>query len=160
MRYSVVYDIATEPLFTPSFLWAGLLFVALSFIYLAGTRKVILNSRKENTNKLKKSHALLCLFFSVVFLISSIASDVARRNTLLSSSPEIVEGVVSKFVHGGLSGHSPERFCVENKCFSYSASLHTGGFNTPSVFGGAIHEGVEARIFYIENTIIKIELKK
>ncbi len=56
------------------------------------------------------------------------------------------------------AGHTKERFCVEDKCFTYSDFVPTIGFNNTSSHGGPIKAGMPVRVTFVGNTIIKLEV--
>ncbi len=51
-----------------------------------------------------------------------------------------------------------ESFCVAGRKFTYSDNVITGCFNNTSSHGGPIHEGVEVRLWAINDCILKLEI--
>lgn len=57
-------------------------------------------------------------------------------------------------------GHAMERFCVSGRCFEYSDSVITSGFNNTSSHGArfARVSRFPVRITYLGNTLLKLEV--
>jgi hypothetical protein len=58
------------------------------------------------------------------------------------------------------TGHAMESFCVQEQCFSYSDYVVTTGFHNTASHGGPIREGLNVRIEYIGNIILKLEVAR
>lgn len=160
MSYRVIYDVSQEPIVEPIFLWLGLLFILVGFLYVVASRQVVLNSRKENSNKLNKKKANFFLFFTILIFIANLAHGYITHKRLSFGKPSIVEGVIEQFKPMNYAGHDYEKFCVSNICFTYSDFITTGGFNNTSSHGGPIRQGLYMRISYMDSVIVKIELKE
>ncbi len=160
MSYRVIFDVSKEPIFDPMFFWGGLALVFVGFLYVAASRQVVLNSRKENSNKLSKRKANLFLFFTIALFILNLVHSYLTHNQLSFTAPSMIEGVVEQFKPMNYAGHDYEKFCISNTCFTYSDFTITGGFNNTSSHGGPIKQGLNVRVYYIENVIVKIELKE
>jgi hypothetical protein len=80
------------------------------------------------------------------------------HEALASGNYQVVQGQVSDFVPMPYGGHSMESFCVSGQCFSYSDYVVISGFNHTASHGGPIREGLNVRVSYIGNTIIKLEM--
>ena len=77
----------------------------------------------------------------------------------LQGKAEIVEGAVSNFKPGTHDrGSAFESFCVKDKCFTYSDYEEQAGFNTMTINGGPIREGLPVRVTFVGNTIVKLEV--
>ena len=68
----------------------------------------------------------------------------------------VVEGHVTDFVEKPKS----ESFMVDGVRFSYSPYVMTPGFNTPAWDGGPLREGMQVRISYVGNTILRLEVAR
>jgi hypothetical protein len=100
--------------------------------------------------------ALLCTAAEVFF---SHAEYERFRTAFENGEFSVVEGVVTEFRPETL-GNKLERFCVQNKCFQYSESLVTAGFNDSNLWGGPIRMGLPVRVSYVGHTIVKLEVKR
>lgn len=70
----------------------------------------------------------------------------------------IVEGIVEDFKPMPYEGHSQECFSVDLERFCYSDFEITAGFNNTRSHGGPIREGVPVRVFYIGDTIVRLDV--
>jgi hypothetical protein len=70
----------------------------------------------------------------------------------------VSEGVVRDFVPVSRGGHSTESFVVNGVRFEYGGGWGSTVFNS-AWNKGFIHNGVEARITYVDKDIIKVEVK-
>ena len=72
----------------------------------------------------------------------------------------VVEGRVTKFVPMPYQGHANESFVVDGHKFSYSDYDLTKGFNWTQSHGGPIRDGLQVRITYVGDSIVKLEIAK
>ena len=101
--------------------------------------------------------------FATLWTLSAFVgtcSDYAyAKNVYLQGRAEIVEGAVSNFKPGtNMRGSAYESFCVKDKCFTYSDYQEQAGFNTMTINGGPIREGLPVRVTFVGNTIVKLEV--
>lgn len=59
-----------------------------------------------------------------------------------------------------VGGHGDESFVVNNRRFTYSSAMGTGGFNQTHIFRGPIREGIYVRIAHVGNVILRLEVAK
>lgn len=158
--FIVVFDILDVGHRPHPFLAVGLLFVLLGVL-----RFVFPNALPfREPRLLKKTSKYFFLGFSVLWttLVFSITYNQYRlaKNAAIEHDFEVVEGLVRDFKPMPSSGHSMERFCVEEACFEYSDYVVTSGFNNTASHGGPIRDGLPVRVSYIGNTIIRLEVAK
>jgi hypothetical protein len=101
--------------------------------------------------------------FATLWTLSAFVgtySDYAyAKNEYLQGKAEIVEGAVSNYKPGtNERGSAYESFCVKDKCFTYSDYQEQTGFNTMTINGGPIREGLPVRVTFVGNTIVKLEV--
>jgi len=101
--------------------------------------------------------------FATIWTLSVFAitySDYAyARYEYLQGKADVVEGAVSNFKPGtNMRGSAYESFCVKDKCFTYSDYEDEAGFNTMTINGGPIREGLPVRVTFVGNTIVKLEV--
>ena len=162
MHYQTVFDVATAGYNSWSFPAFGLIFIAVGALLVANRKNLPVQWRQG-----PKAGSLFSFFFlgfAVLWtLISSLsayskyASLSKARNT---DSLIVVEGVVTDFRRMPVTGHAMEKFCVSGACFEYSDFVITGGFNNTSSHGGPIHEGLQVRVSYVGNAIVKLEIAR
>jgi hypothetical protein len=95
-----------------------------------------------------------------LFAFVGTYSDYAyAKNEYLQGKAEVIEGTVSNFKPGtNMRGSAYESFCVKDKCFTYSDYEEQAGFNTMTINGGPIREGLPVRVTFVGNTIVKLEV--
>lgn len=98
------------------------------------------------------------ILFAFAFLASLYVEYHAARKALATRDYSIVEGTVSNFIPMPPGGHSTESFVVSGIRFEYGSGWGSTTFNS-EWNKGFIHNGVEARITYVRNEIIRIEVK-
>ena len=95
---------------------------------------------------------------ALTFFVAMHAEYRNARNAITSHSYSVAEGVVSDFVPMPPGGHAIESFVVNGVHFHYGSGWGSTTFNS-EWNKGFIHDGVEARISYVGEDIIKVEVK-
>jgi hypothetical protein len=80
------------------------------------------------------------------------------QNAIATHSYSVSEGTVRDFVPMPPGGHAMESFAVNGVRFEYGGAWGSIGFNA-ALNRGLIHNGVEARITYVGEHIIKVEVR-
>jgi hypothetical protein len=96
-------------------------------------------------------------------VIGLILTSIPLRNYWLMRHHEpahVIEGRVSYFVPMQKPGHADEIFCVRETCFSYSDNEMAPGFKNTSLYGGPIRLGLDVRVTYVGNMILKLEIAR
>ncbi|MBN3777093.1 hypothetical protein G3O06_05860 [Burkholderia sp. Ac-20345] len=162
MEYRTVFDVAEagyKAWSSPAF---GLIFVVIGSVLVA-RRKSLPGWWSEHP---RASAAFTFYFFGFAILWTLIAffSTYSEYSSLskarMTNDVRVVEGVVTNFKPMPVTGHAMERFCVSGECFEYSDYVVTGGFNNTSSHGGPIREGLQVRVSYVGNSIVKLEVAK
>ena len=163
MNYKVVFDIATagnERYFSDLYFAVFMVLVGILFVILM--RKGI---------GVWKNYPIARKVFSYIWLTGAIGGavvsfvDAYQRYTSISNAIStnnvcVVEGAVSNFKPMPITGHAMERFCVSGKCFEYSDFVRNGGFNNTMAHGGPIQDGLQVRVTYFGNVILKLEIAR
>ncbi|KKD61633.1 hypothetical protein RN22_04565 [Grimontia sp. AD028] len=166
--YEVAFNVKYEGFLALFFVLPGLAFIALFLLIIRFREKLvswnILVLGKPATTKSIAISASVLLIFSVLCTGSSAFSLGSKTLSLISSydrgSYFVVEGYVEDFNSMPYTGRQRETFSVNGIRFSYSDSIVTPAFNNTASHGGPIREGKYVRISYIDNDIIKLELRK
>jgi hypothetical protein len=58
------------------------------------------------------------------------------------------------------SGQGCESFLVDGQSFKYNDAAYNGGFEKSSLYGGPIREGLQVRIWYVDNVIVRLEIAR
>jgi len=178
MEYQTVFNISTAGYKSGLFVIFGLIFVAASFLILVIRKNPSFLRHLEFFNKLKLRNPIyynnskfvkifiwFFITFSILWTVTMFLSTFLEYGTLISAynhgQYKIAEGKVTDFVPMPYEGHANEKFCVDNDpCFEYSDFEITGGFNNAKSHGGPISEGLNVRVSYVRNIIIKLEVEK
>jgi hypothetical protein len=158
MSYETIFDLTQEGfrLWPGSALGGALL---LTGAWLIAARKRLPTSTVPFFSRI---FPLVFFGFAVVWtIVMSAASYREYRElslALQSNRLLLVEGRVSNFRPMPYMGHMLERFCVRGVCFAYSNFVHTFGFHNATSHGGPIRDGLEVRISYVGNVIVRLEV--
>jgi len=162
MEYRTVFDVAGvgyEPWSFPAF---GLVFVAVGSALVA--RRKSLPGWWGKHPSASTWFAVFFLGFAILWTLGAFLSTYSEYSSLskakIANDVRVVEGVVTNFKPMPAAGHTMERFCVSEQCFAYSDYVVTGGFNNTSSHGGPIRAGLEVRVSYVGNSIVKLEVAK
>ncbi len=112
----------------------------------------------------KKGFAIFCLAFVVLWSGIALYHSLGEYYRLIKARRAgtfyVVEGKVMDFDPLAYKGHQNESFTVNGKHFEYSDYWITNGFNRTASHGGPIQAGLQVRISYVGNTIIKLEVEE
>lgn len=101
------------------------------------------------------------LLFFIVFTLMTFFATWAQYWTLLErmerGRAKTLEGFVREF-YPASSVKAVERFRVRNRMFSYGRFQTQQGFHTLREDGGPIEQGVNVRILYFNNHILRLEV--
>ena len=160
MNYKVIFDIANSA--SPDYPVQAIPLV------IVGLFLVVFRKRLPGWwgNHPRASSIFSFFFFGFSLLITTLMFFITHRNysELLkaesSGKLSISEGKVKNFVPMPEAGHAMESFCVDKSCFEYSDYVITGGFNNSASHGGPIKDGLQVRVSYLGNKIVKLEVEK
>lgn len=114
------------------------------------------------TADLKNSSISIFMIIFGMIWVAAFAGNYSiyagLRDSVMKGGYETVEGRVSNFVPMPYEGHAQEHFDVNGKKFSYSDYDLTKGFNKTKSHGGPIREGLQVRINYVGESIVKLEI--
>ena len=160
MNYHVVFDIADKS----TYWWLpiiGLVAAVVSIVILVG---LITNKIKSRLFQTRQQAVILSVVISVFSLILSVSSGLFiyyqhQRILSLIRQEQVVEGRVENFAPMPYEGKALESFTVDGIKFEYSDFVLSPGFNNTASHGGPIREGLQVRIHYVDNVILKLEIK-
>ena len=162
MDYTVVFDIANAGYKSRSFPAFGLIFVAAG-ILLVGFRARLPGWSKRSAIA-RGIFPYGFLGFAIIWTLATFFGtyrDYRKvSDAVKSNATHVVEGMVTDFRPMPVTGHAMESFCVSGKCFEYSDSVVTAGFNNSTSHGGPIRVNLPVRVTYVGNTIVKLEVAK
>jgi hypothetical protein len=100
---------------------------------------------------------------SIFFLISLlifIPNFLKQRNSYVSGTSSVVEGVVEGFSPAPTLGPARESFSVSGVLFSYNALDDTPCFHNAPIHGGPIRGGLDVRIHYDGGCIQRVDVRR
>ena len=160
MHYQTVFDIATAGYKSWTFPAFGLIFIAIGVVLVAHRKN--LSGMGSKRPRAGNAFAFFFLGFAVLWTATSFLSTYGEYSSLskagITDGRKVVEGTVTDFKPMPVTGHAMEKFCVSGACFAYSDYVVTGGFNNTSSHGGPIREGLQVRVTYVDNAIVKLEM--
>jgi FtsH-binding integral membrane protein len=161
MHYNVIFDV-TQTGFRH---WVGLAVSALFFAFIIGVMwyRKRASSGSQNFTSLFVL-LLLCSGFIVALILYSYQNYLGLESAMRQSKCQVTEGIVSDFqtftvtsVSGGKTkprSSSGESFVVDGKPFRYREHSVWNGFDEL----GIIHNGLQVRIYYLQNDIARLEV--
>ncbi len=153
MPYRVIFDVSQQPMdwHFPAF---GLLFVGVGLLLVLGR-----NRRAQNRGP--AIVAWLWLGFASLWTAGALGAVALGHHravaALESGQAATVEGQVENFV-AETPRHQRESFSVNGTPFSYSQYVIAPGFRQTSAEGGPLRNGVHARLAYLGNQILRVEV--
>ncbi|AFM14053.1 hypothetical protein Turpa_3416 [Turneriella parva DSM 21527] len=156
--YALYYDFLQEAV-TPYFGLHTLIPFALAAICI-----IWFSIRIETPKNIR----LFILVFSALIVITVALARVSEHNQLeqmrellKSGSINVVEGPIENMRLMPYHGHALESITVQNRTFEYSEFHLAPGFrSTVARSGSILRNGLNVRISYFQNYILRIEVKK
>jgi len=160
MDYKIVFEITNNSIGELSFILPGIIFVLIG----AGLIKFRNKLAQDKPRVFVNFFTFLFFGFAVFWTISAGTNIWIQHSSLYDNykkgNYKVVEGLVENFDPMPHSGHKLESFTVNGVKFEYSDYMVTSGFNNTASHGGPIKEGLQVKISYIGNNILKLEIKQ
>jgi hypothetical protein len=159
-QYTTIFEVSY---FGPGGLGMPLLFLSAGVVAL-----LVMTTHKTSTRR-EGAFKGVFLFVWGTFWISAslfwLASAVRETHKLTQALKQGrcagVEGTVSALREQPRSRHAPgDRIRIGDKEFVYSYFVAGPGYRTTVSHGGALVNGASARLHYLEESIVKVEVKK
>jgi hypothetical protein len=151
MEYKIIFEISKISMGLLGFLLAGTFFIIIGIT-------LIKFQRHTNYAPFGYIFFTFALLWTIISTSSIYSKHSSLRKNYITNNYKIVEGTIENLTH--TNRDKVEIFTVKGISFKYSYGVITSGFNHTNKFGGPIREGLKVRISYVENTIIKIEVKR
>jgi len=152
--YVTVYQVSGQSM-DWSFVLPGLISLAFSAITIFG--KLRFNWKQPSWPL-----SIFACCFGVIWLSAATIPTMHETSAALSAFQrgdyELVEGPVTDFDPMPYEGHRPECFSVQDRRFCYSDYEISPGFHNAASHGGPIRAGLQVRIAYVGNTILRLEV--
>jgi hypothetical protein len=153
-QYRVVFD-----LYQKGFQWR---FPAYGLIFVFVGALLLWLGRGRDWPPSRRLVGYCMIGFACLWSVLTFATMLAEYLNLSSDYRRgqfsVVEGLVTNFRPMPYEGHREECFSVQSQAFCYSDYEVTAGFNNSASHGGPIREGLPVRVFYVGNTIIRLEV--
>jgi hypothetical protein len=105
--------------------------------------------------------ATFWFFASGAWLYLNLTNGRLYTAALANNQCEVVEGTVQVLHEQPAGGHDAgDRIRIGDKEFTYSYFTSTLSYNRTISHGGKLTNGVTARLHYLGNAILKVEIKK
>ncbi|EDN65662.1 membrane protein [Beggiatoa sp. PS] len=160
MDYKIVFDIFTEGYKSFIFVIFGILFILIGYFLQLNTKHKVKNISQKMKVWFANFYFWGSLLITVLLFLMLLVSYIIGCYLLMTEKYEVVEGIVTDFIPMPYSGHSYESFVVNGKRFSYSQYSMGPEFHHTKSHGGPIDQGVQVRISYINNKILRLEIAK
>lgn len=164
MTYTTVFDLAQDGYtawWAPAF---GLILVTIGalLVFAPDLMRRLVPSGLQGTAR-RVSSWIFFVFASAwtaVVFIATFGEYKTGLSALRAGTASVVEGRVTDFVPKSSTGHAQEHFTVSGQRFSYSDNTLTSAFHNSASHGGPIREGLQVRITYFGNSILRVEIAK
>ena len=164
MVYRVVYDVTRDGLSHmvntewPAFVIPCIFPIVIVFILKWGDKPWKRNGKEV---KVRRSIRKLLVGFLALMSIGAptciFADYWTLRSALIQKRCKVAEGRVTNYSPMPAEGHKEESFNVNGEFFHYSDFSLTAGFNNATSLGGPIREGLQVRIYYLNNELALLE---
>ena len=154
-QYRVVFDFAQK-----GFQWwfpsIGFAFVAVGIAHI-----FIGNQRRWSIRKRFFGFFIggFGLLWSALVFWMTGSEYLRAKSAYQHHTYSVAEGRVTDFRPMPYEGHQSECFTVESARFCYSDYEITAGFNNSASHGGPIHEGLPVRVSYVDDVILRLEIR-
>ena len=161
MEYELIFEVS---IFDDDLIMAaciGFSFMAMSYALLRKPKLMVLLTwgRSDKWDRLfVKFFFVFSTLWTVVGLTGKLSHQISARNTYLAGEFQVVEGLVANFDAKPLGVRKDESFTINGVRFAYSDGDGSAGFNTTRAKGGPIYNGLQVKIAYKGNTILKLEV--
>ena len=164
-EFTNVYEITTaygNTSITNQFLEVAVLFFAISIVVLISVFKGYIRFTDEmELFKLFLIWILIFGFFLIVFMVGIPEAD-HLIDVYRNGKCEITEGIVHVTHYQPFGGRSPgDKISLGDRKFevNYYSGILPGGYKQTISHGGALGEGVYARLHHYNGVILKVEVK-
>ncbi len=161
LHYQLVYDVRTS---VPG-VWFVTIFPFL--VFLIGYWAFRQHSSGASSRYFRAS--LVGVFLMVlgaggvlVIVGGSVLPDLAMRLAVTRGRYQVFEGLVTNFAAGDRGDHVTETWILETpagpRTYAYSPSVLGPGYDLTAGHGGAVRDGVHARVADVNGRIVRLEL--
>jgi hypothetical protein len=147
------------------FLFTGIGFLVVGFILPWFSRRMNWNPVRTSQKRFAFVYVFgpFFIFVGGLMVYFDVSNGCKFTSELANNQCDFVEGIVQVLHEQPSGGHDPEggdRIRIGDKEFVYSAWTWTLSYNKTISHGGELRNGVVARLHYIGNNILKVEIKQ
>jgi hypothetical protein len=153
LHYETVFEIGLR-----SFPWGGLLHPAIAIVI--GVPLFLFAKSKELYRLVGGAAALFGALLVFIMAIELVPEYISLRRAYVKGDSSVVEGVVENFHPAPALGAAGEYFSVSGVVFTYDALESTPCFHNAPYRKGPIRPGMGVRIYYRNNCIQKMDIRK
>jgi hypothetical protein len=162
VAYRTVFDVSQEGYAAWWFPAFGLIFVAGGALLVFAPALMLRLLPSGLQGRARRGFSGVFFAFAILWTAGSFFSTYSQYRTATSAladgAASVVEGPVTHFTPMPYTGHSQESFVVGDRRFSYSDYIVSAGFHNTASHGGPIHEGLNVRVTYLGNLILRLEV--
>jgi len=160
MQYEVVFDIGHAGFRCWWFLAPGLVLTVVGSAVVYFRDQLALRGPRF----VRRAFPFAFLGFATVWTVTAFGFTYVEylrlTRALTSGAANVVEGRVESFDPMPYTGHKDVSFVVAGKRFRYSDFEATSAFNKSKSHGGPIDEGVQVRVWYVGNRIVRLAVAR
>jgi hypothetical protein len=157
-RYETIFEIGYGTFPWGDLFHPGIAIVIGGLLVLFGHR--VFGGKKEVHQILGAVLASLGVFFLFLMAIAVLPRFVSLRQAYVKGDSSIVEGVVENFRPAPALGAADESFSVQGIVFRYNSLDSTPCFHNAPYHKGPIRLGLEVRIYYGEQCIQRVDVRR
>ena len=161
MTYHTVFDAANQPFWQPAYNTFFIISaVGALVVFLPDLMQRLMPHGVQGS-----AHTLLgwILFVAPLLIggyviVNNYALYQRTLDNLKGGHFQVTEGPVTDFVPMPYEGHRLEGFTLRGHRFTYSDYVLTPGFHNTASHGGPIREGLNVRVTFVNNVILRLEV--
>ena len=151
MPYETVFEISWQ-----TFPWPVLI-VGVTALALGA---VVLALRFSRGSRSWRVVGIALMIMGLFWSLKQVLDHHRLTQALATHQTQVVEGPVSNYEFRMHDGHGFESFFVNGAGFHYSDFVPSGGYHQPASQGGVLREGLQVRLHYLGNTILRVEIAR
>jgi hypothetical protein len=161
MNYHTVFDAANQGFWNPAY---NVVFVISAvgalIVFLPNLMQRLMPNGAQGAVRTGVGWILFLapLVIGGYFIVGNHQAYQRAAETLKAGNFQVAEGPVTGFVPMPYEGHAMESFTVRGHTFRYSDYILTPGFHNTTSHGGPIREGLNVRVSFVNNLILRLEV--
>jgi hypothetical protein len=161
MTYHAVFDAAQQPFWQSAYNAFFILPAAGALVvFFPNLSRLLLPNGVQGASRTLVGWILLVVppIIGAYVILNAYTSRERVLGWLREGHVQVTEGPVTDFVPMPYEGHALEKFTVRGHTFTYSDYILTPGFHNTASHGGPIREGLNVRVSFAGNLILRLEV--